>query len=83
MVGRMISYFPKALSPWEARHVASCLPVSQLALLQGSYPSLNKTVGNKAEAISLVLLLWCLEAALIRFTQEPWNLLEVRGPTSF
>lgn len=82
-VGGVSSYFPKASSPREARHAASCLPTSRLALLQDGYRSLNKTVWNKAGVSSLVRSPRCLEATLIRFTRELWNLLEVRGCSTF
>lgn len=82
-VGRVTSYLPEASSPRETRHVASCRPTSQLALLQDGYRSLNKIVWNKAGASSRELSLRCLEAALIRFTRELWNLLEVREWRAF
>lgn len=69
-VGRVTSYLPEASSPREARHVASCRPTSQLALLQDGYRSLNKMVWSKAGASSRELSLRCLEAALIKFTGE-------------
>lgn len=75
--------FSKLQSPQEARCAASCHHAPLLALLQGGSRPLNRTAWNEAEATSLVLWLHCLEATLTRFTQELWNLQDVRGLIAF